>query len=464
MKKITTQSDKKNQSPHKEPGHLLHDMEQFLHKNKLAGPDSRLLVGVSGGVDSIVLVHLLKQAGFAVSIAHCNFQLRGKESDADERFVKQLAKKWKLDCYAVRFDTANLAEATKKSIQETARSLRYTWFEELRKTKDIDLICTAHHLDDSIETFFINLLRGTGIKGLMGIPVKNNKIIRPLLFAPKANLVAYAQENKLAFREDSSNKTDAYLRNKIRHQVIPLFEKENPSFRNTMGREMNYLLEAGQIVQEAVKNTRKKLLKKQEQGWSINRHELMQVSPLGIYLFELLNPFGFNSSMTDDLIQILNSNRLEARILYSADYELQVERTHLFLAKRVSKVEESAFFVTEGNKKYTAPFSFQTHILKRTPGFQIPKEAHIGCFDLTKLHFPLLLRKWKNGDRLQPLGMKGTKLLSDFFSEKKFSRKMKSDCWVLESEGQIVWIAGYRIAEHVKISPTAKHIFKISIG
>jgi tRNA(Ile)-lysidine synthase len=275
---------------------------EFLEKEDLLKEDSSVLLAVSGGIDSVVMVDLFHRAKVNFAIAHCNFQLRGKESDNDEKFVEQLAKKYSVTFFSTKFDTKKFGKTNKLSIQEAARKLRYEWFEEICKKHNIDSIATAHHLNDSIETFFINLVRGTGIEGLKGIPIKNGRIIRPLIIFTRKKIEAYAKKKKLKFREDSSNKEDVYLRNKIRHQLIPLLNKLNPKFEAIMEQTMNNLGFPIEIFSKEVLKTFSRHFEEENKSLTASISQIKTLPHPAQYLYYMLKPMNFNAETSEEIL------------------------------------------------------------------------------------------------------------------------------------------------------------------
>ena len=317
---------------------------EFLTTNQLVSNNSRILLAVSGGMDSVVMVDLFHKAGFTFAIAHANFHLRGEESDRDERFVRQLADFYKVDFFLKHFETKKYALQHKVSIQVAARELRYHWFDELLIKKGYDAVATAHHLDDQVETFLINLARGTGISGLHGIPVRQGKIIRPLLFASRNEIAAYASENNLKFVEDSSNSSLKYTRNRIRHKIIPELEKINPGFKAGLNETIQIIREAEIIYKQAICDTRNSILEKRGNNFVIPAKAFFSLNPLKAYAFELLSPFGFNLSGINDILGLKDA--IPGKEVISPTHRLVRDRDLLIIAPRHDILEESEFEVT----------------------------------------------------------------------------------------------------------------------
>jgi tRNA(Ile)-lysidine synthase len=443
---------------------MLSAFQSFIRSQELFKKEDRILLAVSGGLDSVVMTHLFQKAGYKFSIAHCNFCMRGKESDAEEIFVKKMAKRMNVDFFSTRFATIDYAEKHKKSIQEAARDLRYTWFENLRIKHGFADVATAHHLDDSIETFFINLLRSSGMDGLKGIAAKQGFVRRPLLFATREAIRQYATKEKIRYREDSSNAGDDYLRNKIRHKLLPVLEELNSGYREHIAQSMQHIKEAGTVLNGFMDGEKKRLLHAEGNNFYLLMSELRRVSPLGFYLHDLLDSFGFHPPVLKQLEQLLTKEHSSGKKIISANYELNLERDRCLVSPRKQNGEKQSISVSIRKKVYAAPFPFTLNLISGSMPGKIPSHASIACLDHGKLVFPLVLRPWKKGDRFQPLGMKGRKLLSDYFTDQKVSVAKKEEAWVLESEGQIVWLVGYRIDERYKVDQKTRQILQITLG
>jgi tRNA(Ile)-lysidine synthase len=441
---------------------MLQAFIENIKKQKLVDPSSKILLTVSGGIDSVVLAALFHEAALNFGIAHCNFQLRGKESEQDEDFVEKLAEKYNVPFHSVAFETDDFAKENKLSIQVAARTLRYQWFEKIRKQFKYDFIATAHHKDDSIETFLINIIRGTGIAGMHGILPKQNNIIRPLLFANKKEITAFAKELKLKFREDSSNASDKYLRNKIRNKIIPSLKELNPSIDETIANSIQHLSEVEIIFRKEIEKKRKELVSVNRESISISIKKIKKLNPASIYLFEFLKPFNFNSS---SVIEILNSLDAESgKQFFSESHRLIKDRETLIITeiKKRSVTEEKLkqIKVKKDQKKISlngASLHFQT--FPKTRNYKILVQPETASLDFEKLQFPLLIRKWQKGDSFQPIGMKGKKKLSDFFIDSKLSLIEKENVNVLISGNEIAWVIGYRISEHFKITNNTSKIY-----
>lgn len=441
---------------------MLKGFKAYIKQEKLILSKDKVLLAVSGGVDSIAMCELFKQADISFGIAHCNFQLRGKESEEDENFVEALAEHYGVSFHSIGFETNAFAKKNKLSIQAAARKLRYDWFEELRTHFNYTSVATAHHSDDSIETFFINLIRGTGISGLHGILPKQGNIIRPLLFAGKTELLAFAKKNKLKFREDSSNSSEKYLRNKIRLKLVPLLKEINPDISNTLLENMQRLAMAENIYLKEIEKQKKKVLKEQKGKLYLSITKLRELDPIGTYLFEILRPLGFNASTVEDIIASLDGH--SGKQFFSETHRLIRDREELVIESLKLEARSKKLEVKSGQKEIgfnDLKLTFSKALL--TSNFTLPTSKKIAALDFDKLKFPLKIRKWKNGDSFQPLGMKGKKKLSDFFIDRKFSIDKKEKTWLLISGEDIVWIIGERMDDRFKITPKTKKIYFVHV-
>lgn len=436
------------------------DFQIFIDSNKLCNKSDRILLGISGGIDSICMFHLFRQLEFPIGIAHCNFQLRDDESEQDEIFVRNLANEYDIPFFSTRFETKEIAESEGISIQMAARDLRYDWFEETRNKYDYDYIAIAHNRDDIIETFLINLTRGSGIKGFTGIKSKSGKIIRPLLFASRNEIEEYLNKNSFVYREDSSNISVKYSRNLIRHEIIPLFEKINPRFRETIIENISRLKDTEKVYLDNISKTRESVVREENQRILLNLEKLKQLNPLSNFLYEILKPFGFSSSQVTDIIESLNG--ISGKRFFSLTHRLIKDRTDLII-EEISSINEKYYYIDIDTDSIEYPVKLNFSKFELNNDFEIIKSNKIGLFDLDKIEFPLVLRKWKKGDYFMPLGMKNLKKVSDFFIDSKLSLSDKENTWILESGNKIIWIVGYRIDERFKVTNITKNILKIEL-
>ncbi|MFK7907866.1 MAG: tRNA lysidine(34) synthetase TilS [Chitinophagales bacterium] len=441
---------------------MLNKFLQYIAEKHLLQKNDRILLAISGGIDSVVLCDVLHQAGFEVGLAHCNFSLRGEASDGDEIFVQELGKKCGMAVYTTRFNTQEYATEHKQSIQMAARELRYDWLEQIRSEQDYKFIATAHHQNDLAETMLYNLTKGTGIAGLHGILPKYGKIVRPILFADKSDIAAYCKKHSLSFRADASNADTKYTRNKIRHLVIPTLKEINPKVVQTFYENAQRFIEVEQIYREGIQAYGKKLLEHKKHDTFISIAKLQKIPSVRTVLYELLKVYGFNAAQTD---QIIGAFEAEAgKIFYSDTHQIIKDRKHFILSEKNSRDSGFALIQRGQTEVHKADLSLQISELD-AENFDIPKDAHIACLDVDKMEFPLILRRWKDGDYFYPLGMKRKKKkLSRFFTDLKISRTDKERIWVLtDNRKHILWVVGRRPDERFKITHKTKHIVKISI-
>ena len=437
---------------------MLTEFNSFIQKKLLCTKTDKILVAVSGGVDSMVLLHLFIDAGYNVALAHCNFNLRDKESDEDEIFVKNTCVKLMIENHFISFSTREYASEKKISIEMAARDLRYSWFNSLLEKYKYTKIATGHHLNDSIETVFINLTRGTGINGITGIKPKNATIIRPLLFATRSEIEEYAKYNKLPFKTDSSNASNEYVRNIIRNEIIPAFKRINPSFEATMQQNLEHFTDAACIFNHQVEKTNSNLITEEGTGIKIHIDKLLLQTQSQTYLFEMLSPYGFSK---DTVNKIMQSARKEpGRIFYSNTHKILIDREFLILE---AKLEENSIYTINNLDDFTQlPIKIEA-LHFQIEAFNLFKTNSIACLDAEKIEFPLILRKWETGDSFFPLGMTKKKKLSDFFIDQKLDRFQKEKIWVLESDRKIVWLVGHRIDNRYKITTNTKKVLQLTL-
>lgn len=439
---------------------MLSNFQIFIDSNNLCKKTERILLGISGGTDSVCMFHLFRQLEYPIGVAHCNFQLRGEESDQDEVFVRNLAEEYDIPFFTTRFNTKEVAESEGISIQMAARDLRYEWFEEIRNKYSYDYISIAHNRDDVIETFLINLTRGSGIKGFTGIKPKSQYIIRPVLFASRKEISGYLSENNYDYREDSSNSSVKYSRNLIRHEIIPLFEKINPRFRETIIENISRLKDAETIYLNNIDKTTESIIYEKDQKLLIKLDKLQNLNPLSIFLYEILHPFGFSNSQVLDIIESLD--KISGKQFFSLTHRLIKDRTDLII-EEISSISDKSYYIDFNTESINIPLSLNISKIEIGKDFEMIKSKNIGLFDLGKIEFPLILRKWQKGDYFMPLGMKNLKKLSDFFIDCKFSLSDKENTWILESNNKIVWVVGHRIDERFKISDSTKNLLKLEV-
>lgn len=421
----------------------------FLHKGKL-------LIAISGGLDSVVLTHLCMQAKLNIALAHCNFNLRGEESEADEDFVLQLAEDLELEVFIESFETETYAKKHKLSTQVSARELRYIWFDELAEQLDFDYILTAHHADDNLETFLINFTRGTGLDGLTGIPEINRNIVRPLLPFSREALEVYAIKENIKWREDSSNATDKYLRNKLRHDIIPTLKQMNPQLLQNFNTTISNLQNSQQILEDAIVRFQKKVVSVDDDVIKLDIKKLKKLSNPKAYLFELLKDFNFTE--WNDIADLLDAQ--SGKQVFSQTHRLIKDREFLLLTVIQTENEDCSFDINEFDISLATPIGYV--FIEEMEGI-LYFEAHKVCLDKNKLKFPLKVRKWQEGDYFYPSGMKGKKKISKYFKDEKLSLIEKENAWVLCSNSDIVWVIGRRVDERYKATADTLNILKIEI-
>lgn len=416
---------------------------------------SKLLIAISGGMDSVVLTHLCHKMKLNFALAHCNFNLRGDESDADEDFVLQLAEDLNLEVFIESFDTETYAKDHQLSTQMAARNLRYAWFNELMDQLQFDYLLTAHHADDNLETFLINLSRGTGLEGLTGIPEINGTIVRPLLAFSRQELEAFAIENKITWREDSSNITTKYLRNKIRHDVIPALKEANPQVLQNFNKTLSFLQDSNEIIEDRIVEIQKKVVSVEEDKIRLNVKKLQKLSNPKAYLYQLLKDFNFTE--WDDVTALLTAQ--SGKQVFSETHRLLKDRGTLILTENVSK-SDITILIPENETQVETP--------QGTLCFETVKQINIYnastiYVDCDTLEFPLTIRKWEEGDFFYPFGMKGKKKLSKYFKDEKLSLVEKEQIGILCSGPDIIWIVGKRADERFKVTENTKQILKIEL-
>ena len=439
---------------------MLGRFTSFITGNNLCSENDKILLAVSGGIDSIVMLDLFVKAGYICAIANCNFNLRGEESDQDLLFVKKLSEEHNIPFFTTSFNTGEYADNNRISIQMAARLLRYEWFEEIRINSNYDKISTAHNKNDIIETFLINLIRGTGIRGLTGIPVRSDHIIRPLLCFTREEIEKYSDETSLQWREDSSNSQTRYARNKIRHLIIPALKELNPSIVNTMTDNTNRLKEVEDIYLHSLEKARKNLVVRESDHSWISVNELKKLTPLYTWTYELVKDFDFSPHIVKDIVK--NMDAESGRQFFSSTHRLVKDRNKLIIHP-LKDTENKRFYIEDPSQDTEEPVRLELNILPPAGMDEIPADQSVAWFDLDLLEFPLMIRKWEPGDYFMPLGMKNMKKLSDFFIDNKFSLPEKENTWLLISGNKIAWIIGKRIDERFRISEDTRRILQFRI-
>lgn len=456
---------------------LVEKLKAYIKQRNLFQPKDKLLLAVSGGVDSVVLCELCKQAGYHFTIAHCNFQLRGAESERDENFVNELGEKYNVEVLIKKFDTNKYAAENKLSIQVAARELRYNWFAELtgnmQLAKDNELagynfqpptanyVLTAHHANDNIETLLMNFFKGTGINGLHGILSKQGNIIRPLLFAKKDDLTKFALANNLNFVEDSSNASDKYTRNYFRNQLMPDLQKVYPQVTDNLIHNIERFSEIEILYQQSVNLSKKKLLESKGNEIHIPVLKLLQTRPLKTIVYEIIKDYGFTSHQTEEAIALLKSET--GKYIQSATHRILKNRNWLIIAPN-QNVESQTILVEEKDKKVQFDQGEISVEMLAITNPKLQTTNYVAQLNAAEIKFPLLLRKWKKGDYFYPLGMQKKKKLSRFFIDQKLSLTQKEKTWVIEMDKKIIWVVGLRIDDRFKITGSTKNILQFTLS
>ena len=446
---------------------LLEKYRAYIKQQNLFQPKDKLLLAVSGGVDSVVLCELCKQTGYDFVIAHCNFQLRGEESERDEKFVQELGKKYSVEVLVKKFDTQKYADENKMSIQVAARNLRYKWFDEILKSSTVNCqlptanwLLTAHHANDNVETLLMNFFKGTGINGLKAILPRHNNIIRPLLFAKKEELIAFATAYKLTFVEDSSNASDKYTRNYFRNELIPGLQKVYPQVEENLLKNVERFREIEMLYQQSINLHTKKLLETKGNEIHIPVLKLLKAEPLNTIVYEIIKDFGFTAHQTEDVIALLKSE--SGKYIQSASHRIIKNRNWLIITP--NQTTEAANILIEENDKQVE-FENGKIVLEilQTTNHKPQTTNPVAQLDADEIKFPLLLRKCKKGDYFYPLGMQKKKKLSRFFIDQKLSLTQKEKTWVIEMDRKIIWVVGLRIDDRFKITDKTKNILQITL-
>lgn len=433
---------------------MLQEFNKHIIKDFPFLEEKRLLIACSGGLDSVVLARLLKELNYNISLAHCNFSLRGFESNEDELFVNELADKLSIPVFIKKFETKKYAVEHKISTQVAARELRYQWFNELKEENEFDYILTGHHLDDDLETFFINLSRGTGLRGLDGIPPIINDIVRPLLNFSREEILQYAEERKLKWREDSSNASRDYLRNKLRLDVIPNYKEVDSRVLKNFKTTQRHLRISQNLIEDYMTLIKNLVITQVNNEFHLDINQLKSLSNTEGLLYELLYPFGFNA--WNDISELLTAQT--GKQVFSKTHRLIKNREVLILAK-INSEEINEVLIKEG----TQEIYFPLHLVFSKVNLLSETHNNTIYLDKDKLSFPLKLRYWREGDVFYPFGMKGKKKLSKFFKDEKLSLVAKEKIWLLCSENEIVWVVGMRLDDRFKTDPTTNEILKIAL-
>ncbi|MDY2587593.1 tRNA lysidine(34) synthetase TilS [Winogradskyella aquimaris] len=419
---------------------------------------AKCVIAISGGIDSVVLAHLCQKLNISFALAHCNFNLRGKESDADEEFVLDLADQLDVEVFIQNFDTETYAKENKCSIQMAARELRYDWFSELAQQLNFDYILTAHHADDNLETFLINFTRSTGLNGLTGIPALNDNIARPLLPFSREGIETFAKAENISWREDSSNTSRKYLRNKLRHEVVPILKEINPQLIDSFQSTLQHLNDTADIVEESLNAVAKRAIERIDENYvTFKVSEFKKVNNPKAYLFEMFKDYGF--SEWNDVVNLLEAET--GKYVASNTHKLTKHREFLILTELChSGQSEESLFVAKDNPSVKTPIGIL--YFDDQDSFEDNSKTTIFA-DAEKLKYPLQVRKWQTGDIFYPLGLKGKKKVSKYLKDEKLTPIEKENTWVLTSENKIVWVVGRRADERFKVSDQTNQILKIEL-
>jgi tRNA(Ile)-lysidine synthase len=444
-------------------------LKEHINKDLPFLKGKNLLIAISGGIDSVVLTYLMKKLNFSISLAHCNFKLRGKESNKDEEFVKELGEQFQFPTYTIKFETEAYASEKGISIQMAARELRYAWFDKIMLENNIDYILTGHHKDDVIETFLINLTRGTGLDGLTGIPEVNGKIVRPLLPFIRQEILVYATKKKLDWREDITNSSIKYFRNKIRHKIVPVLKELNPNLLESFYNTLENLKGSQQIIKDQIQNIKEQAVSNVNNELFIDVSKLKELSNPKIYLYELLKEYNFTE--WNDVHDLLDAQT--GKQIFSKTHRLLKNRDVLVLTLLANQKELIEFKIEEHTKEITEPIQINFETVTIPTGTKSNKNKAFNeiifddsktlAIDYNKIQFPLTIRKWQKGDYFFPIGLNGKKKLSKFFKDEKLSLLEKENIWLLCSNDNIVWVIGKRLDERFKVTGSTTNILKIKL-
>ena len=424
---------------------LVKKVKEFIEKEELFSKQDKILVALSGGADSVALTRILITLGYHCEAAHCNFELRGEESDRDEDFVRNFCRSLNIKCHSIHFETRRYAAQQSISIEMAARELRYNWFSKICEESDCQVVAVAHHKDDSVETMLLNLIRGTGINGLLGIRPKNGNVVRPLLCASRQEVVEYLHRMNQTYVTDSTNLEDEYTRNKIRLNLLPLMEEINPSVKDGLVKTSSYLNDISKVYQQAIKESIDRIFITPEKEISIEK--LMNEPAPQALLFEVLSPLGFNSTQVEEVYGSLNGQ--PGKRFISSLWQVVKDR-ELLLIERVKTANDKPQIIFEE--------------VLFTKEFVIPKDKNTACFDANKFKGVISIRKWEKGDYFIPFGMKGKKLVSDFMTDSKFSLLKKEQQWVLSCNDQIAWLIGERTDNRFRIDDSTQKVIIAKLG
>ncbi|MEJ1239538.1 tRNA lysidine(34) synthetase TilS [Chryseolinea sp. T2] len=442
---------------------MLDQFLQFVSRNQLCSQSDSTLLTVSGGIDSIVMLYLFREAGFNISVAHANFQLRGDESDGDQQFVTEVCKAFNIPFFTRRFNTEEYAWENSLSIQLAAREMRYAWFKELADAKKFDHIATAHHFDDTMETILLNLIRGSGVDGFSGVPIKNGRIIRPLMFASRKQVEKYADVHGIVWREDESNHSDNYQRNYIRHHVMPHLREMNPSLESTWRNGYDKVNQEISIILRASEKWKTEYVREFQGRTLVSKTALDEYPGNPAMLWRFIRNFGFNFDQACDILRAVHGQ--PGKRFTSPTHLLVLDRTDIIIIEKKNEWNEVIVNGATG-AYYMGPWSLAFHSVSETE----PSDSHLNnsqdtaILDASNVSLPLTWRKWKAGDFFFPLGLGHRKKLSDFLVDEKLSVADKELVTVVESNGNIVWVSGLRIDDRFKITTATTKRIRLEIS
>lgn len=442
---------------------LAEKFRSYITREGLFTHDDRVLLAVSGGVDSMVLMSLVHGAGYRFAVVHCNFHLRGEESDGDELLVRTQAQKLGVVLHAVDFDTYAEVEATGESVEMAARRLRYTWFDELCAEHGYDVVVIAHHVDDSIETHFINMLRGTGVRGIAGIAPRNGRVVRPLLFATREDIVAYAAEHNIPFREDSSNSSTKHLRNRVRHELVPMLKQVSPQFTPVMQRNMALFGQAQGFIDASIGLIKKSVLSKVGDTYRLDVALIDGSLPRDFVIYEILNSeFGFRREVVAHLCAALDCGGT-GRSFYGGNMVAVIDRGAVLIEPATEREDRVVEVFSDEASVGVGDVVFNFEHLNIDDVETLNQGADVALLDATKLSFPLIIRRWREGDTMVPLGMNGRKKISDMLIDSKVSLLDKREQYVVVAGDDIVWLVGRRIDNRYAVKSDTTHLLRISV-
>jgi tRNA(Ile)-lysidine synthase len=440
---------------------LFQRFKKYIQQQNLFQQKDQLLLAVSGGIDSVVLCELCKQGGLNFIIAHCNFNLRGEESERDERFVKSLGEKYGVEVLVKRFDTNDYADENGLSIQEAARKLRYDWFAQLLKEKGFAYTLLAHHADDNMETLLMNFFRGTGLQGLTAIPEvdKKNHLLRPLLHVRRKEIEAFAKENNLQWVEDSSNSSTKYTRNFFRHEIIPAIKKVYPQVEENLLNNIDRFKKINVLYQSSVEKLKQEVCEQHLNEVRIPIRKLMKYETTSL-LYEIIKDYGFGEKQVDEVMKLMEAE--SGKFIENGQYQIIRHRNWLIVAPKLYTAETIAIEKDSDTIQFSG--GQLQMCIQSIEKFSLDKSAMVAQLDVKHIEFPLLLRKWEQGDYFYPLGMHKKKKLSRFFIDQKLSKNQKENIWIIESNKKIIWIVGLRIDDRFKITPSTKEVLQLTIS